>query len=148
MSLHKQPGKPNWLCAYTIWDAETGKGRRVFSFHEDVEQKASGGNRTRFMKKSRKARARHADGDTARQIIAEPWRRAHASPEPRNQIKSRYTINEWTEKWLESKKNEVEPSTLNRYKCVIDRFIAFLGANRNHDLAALDSSDVLEFRDR
>src|SRR4029453_12860491 len=69
-------------------------------------------------------------------------------PEQREaKSKSRYSIKEWMDKWLESKKSEVEPSSLNRYQCVIDRFIVFLGAKCNRDLAMLDSGDVLEFRD-
>ena len=28
MSLHKQPGKPNWYCAFTMWDPETGTSKR------------------------------------------------------------------------------------------------------------------------
>jgi integrase len=70
------------------------------------------------------------------------------SPEQREaKSKSRYTIKAWMEKWLKSKESEVEASTLSRYQCVIDRFIAFLGTKSNHDIGMLDSGDVLEFRD-
>jgi hypothetical protein len=30
MSFHKQQGKPNWLCAFTMWDPETGTSKPVF----------------------------------------------------------------------------------------------------------------------
>jgi integrase len=150
MSLHKQLGKPNWLCAYTIWDPETGEGRRVFRSTGTSNKKQALEVERAFKKMASKARDGTLNAYTARQLIAEAVDSIlHAlSPEQREaKSKSRYTIKAWMEKWLESKKNEVEPSTLNRYKCVIDRFVAFLGTKSNHDIAALDSRDVLEFRD-
>jgi integrase len=150
MSLHKQSGKPNWLCAYTIWDPETHKGKRVFRSTGTSNRKQAEEVERAFKKMAKKGRDGTLNAYTARQLIAEAVDNIlHAlNPEQRAaKSKSRYTIKAWMEKWLESKEQEVEPSTFNRYKCVIDRFTAFLGTKCNHDIGMLDSGDVLEFRD-
>jgi integrase len=150
MSIHKQQGKPFWFASFTQYDPETGKGRRVFRTTGTSNKKQALEVERAFKKAASKARDGTLNAYTARQLIAEAVDNIlnALNPEQREaKSKSRYTIKAWMEKWLESKKNEVEPSTLNRYKCVIDRFIAFLGAKGSRDLGMLDSGDVLEFRD-
>jgi integrase len=150
MSLHKQAGKPHWFCAYTEYDAETGASRRVFRTTGTSNKKQAEEVERAFKKMASKARDGTLNAYTARQLIAEAVDNilGALSPEQREaKSKSRYTIKAWMEKWIESKANEVEHSTLSRYQCVIDRFVAFLGAKSNHDIGMLDSGDVLEFRD-
>ena len=61
-------------------------------------------------------------------------------------VKEGYTIKGgWRNGW-NRKRAKTQSSSLARYKCVIDRFTAFLGAKCSRDLDALDSGDVLEFR--
>jgi integrase len=150
MSLHKQSGKPYWLCAYTIWDPETGASKRVFRSTGTSNKKQALEVERAFKKMASKARDGTLNAYTARQLIAEAVDNIlqALNPEQREaKSKSRYSIKAWMEKWLVSKRKEVEPSTLNRYQCVIDQFTAFLGAKCNRDIGMLDSGDVLEFRD-
>jgi integrase len=145
MSLHKQPGKPNWLCAFTMWDPETGTSKRVFRSTGTSNKKQAEEVERAWRKAASESRHGELTVNRARQIIAEGV--ADVMRFAKSRVMARYSIKAWMDKWVESKKLEVEPSTFNRYKCVIDRFIAFLGAKCNHDIGMLDSGDVLEFRD-
>jgi len=59
----------------------------------------------------------------------------------------RETIKTWCDRWLKTKKAEVEESTYPSYKVVITRFLDFLGERAiNRDIATLDSTDIDRFR--
>jgi integrase len=144
MSLHKQPGKPNWLCAFTIWDPETGASKRVFRSTGTSNKKQAEEVERAWRKTALASRHGELTVNRARQIIAEGV--ADVMRFAKSRVMARYSIKAWMDKWVESKKREVAPSTLMRYQNVIDRFIAFLGAKCSRDLATLDSGDMLEFR--
>jgi integrase len=145
MSIHKQPGKPFWLAAFTMWDPETGTSKRVLRSTYTSNRKQALEIERAWRKSASEARHGELTANRARQVIAEGV--ADVMRFAKSRVMARYSIKGWMDNWLESKKSEVERSTLTRYKGVIDRFIAFLGAKCSRDLGALDSGDVLEFRD-
>ena len=114
MSIHKQAGKPHWFCAYTEWDPETGKGRRVFKTTGTSNKKQAEEVERAFKKMASKARDGTLNAYTARQLIAEAVDNILGALSPKQReakSKSRYSIKGWMEKWVKSKEIEVEPST-------------------------------------
>lgn len=53
---------------------------------------------------------------------------------------------EYSVLWLEEKKPEVAPSTLAYYRSALNKFIVFLGAKADADIASILSDDVMKFR--
>jgi hypothetical protein len=71
MSLHKQPGKANWLCAYTMWDPETGTSKRAFRSRGTSNKKQPLEVERAWRKAALEARHGELTVNRARQIIAE-----------------------------------------------------------------------------
>jgi hypothetical protein len=113
MSLHKQPGKPNWLCAFTLYDPEAGTSKRVFRSTGTSNKKQALEVERAWRKAALEARHGELSVNRARQIIAEGV--ANVMQFAKSRVMARFTIKEWMDKWLESKTSEVEPSTFNRY---------------------------------
>ncbi len=53
----------------------------------------------------------------------------------------------WCQMWLQLKSIETEPSTHKRYTGIVTRFLEFLGARAEKDVAAMQSADIVAFRD-
>ena len=71
MSLHKQAGKPNWLCAFTMWDPETGTSKRVFRSTGTSNKKQALEVERVWRKAAHDAKHGSLTANRARQIIAE-----------------------------------------------------------------------------
>ena len=60
-----------------------------------------------------------------------------------------HTTKAWFTLWLETKALEVEPATLDRYKVVVDRFLAMLGETKaGRNLETLRPADLIAIRNR
>jgi integrase len=145
-SVHKQPGKPNWFCAFSIWNPETLKSKRVFRSTKTKDKKQALEICRAWHKAALKARNGKLSVDAAREVIAQGvsdvFTAANIESLPSASIKS------WMDTWLEAKAIEAEQSTHERYKCIVERFIGFLGESKsNRDLSALQASDIARFRD-
>jgi integrase len=145
-SIHKQPGKPNWFCAFSIFDPQTNRGRRVFrSTHTRDKQQALEICRA-WQKAAAQARTGKLSIDAAREVIAQGvsdvFFAANVESMPSASIAS------WCDTWLEGKSIEAEPATHDRYKPIVARFIEFLGRKSDRDLSALQASDIIRFRDQ
>jgi integrase len=146
-SIHRQPGRPYWFCAFSIWNPETLATRRVFRSTKTRDKKQALEICRAWHKAALKARNGKLSVDAAREVIAQGvsdvFTAAKVESLPSASIKS------WCETWTEAKAIETEESTLARYKRVIERFIGFLGEAKNkRDLSTLQASDVARFRDR
>jgi integrase len=142
-SIHKQPGKPNWFCSFTIYSPET---KRVFRSTKTKDKKQALEICRVWHTAALKARNGKLNVNEAREVIAQGVRDVfmHANVEslPSESIKS------WCETWLQAKAIETEESTHKRYQRVVERFTGFLGAAKsNRDLATLQTSDIARFRD-
>lgn len=136
-SLHKQPGKPNWFCAFTTQDGV----RRFRSTGTTIRKEAE-----QICRTWAKA-ALHGDKltpDAARQIIAAGVADILAAS---GQSLPSATVREWCKRWLESKSVEAEPRTHERYEVSLRRFLVFLEGKADKDLATLKTDDVSRFRD-
>jgi len=146
-SVHRQPGRPYWFCAFSIWNPETLTSRRVFRSTKTRDKKQALEICRAWHKAALKARNGKLSVDAAREVIAQGvsdvFTAANVESLPSASIKS------WCETWTEAKAIETEESTHARYKRVIERFTGFLGeAKSKRDLSTLQASDVARFRDR
>jgi integrase len=144
-SVHRQPGRPYWFCAFSIWNPETHTSRRVFRSTKASDKRQALEICRAWHKAALKARNGKLSADAAREVIAQGvsdvFTAANIESLPNASIKS------WCETWLEAKSIEAEPSTHIRYKTIVERFVEFLGAKSKRDLATLQASDIARFRD-
>src|SRR5215472_17183388 len=146
-SVHRQPGRPYWFCAFSIFNPETRTSRRVFRSTKTRDKKQALEICRAWHKAALKARNGKLSVDAAREVIAQGvsdvFTAANVESLPSASIKT------WCETWVEAKAIETEESTHARYKRVIERFTGFLGeAKSKRDLSTLQASDIARFRDR
>src|SRR5215475_8308663 len=146
-SIHKQPGRPYWFCAFSIFDPQTNRGRRVFRSTKTSDRKQALEICRAWHKAALKGRNGKLSVDAAREVIAQGvsdvFMHANIESLPSASIKT------WCETWIGAKAIETEETTHLRYKRVIERFTGFLGEPKSkRDLSTLQASDVARFRDR
>jgi integrase len=146
-SVHRQPGRPYYFCAFSIFDPQTNRNRRVFRSTKTSDRKQALEICRVWHKAALKARNGKLSVDAAREVIAQGvsdvFTAANVESLPSASVKS------WCETWTEAKAIETEESTHARYKRVIERFTGFLGEAKNkRDLSTLQASDIARFRDR
>jgi integrase len=145
-SIHKQPGRPYWFCAFSIWNPDTLTSRRVFRSTKTRDKRQALEICRAWHKAALKARNGKLSVDAAREVIAQGvsdvFTAANVESLPSASIKS------WCETWLQAKAIEVGESTATRYKPIIERFAEFLGEARNkRDVSTLHASEIARFRD-
>jgi integrase len=145
-SVHKQPGKPFWFCAFSIFDPQTHRNRRVFRSTKTSDKKQALEICRTWHRATLKARNGKLSVDAAREVIArgvsDVFTAANVELLPSDSIAS------WCETWLQAKAIEAEESTHDRYKRIVERFTEFLGAKAGRDLSTLQANDISRFRDR
>ena len=144
-SVHRQPGRPYWFCAFSIFDPQTNRSRRVFRSTKTSDRKQALEICRAWHKAALKARNGKLSVDAAREVIAQGvsdvFTAANVESLPSASIKA------WCETWLEAKAIEAEQSTHDRYRRIVERFVEFLGAKSKRDLSTLQASDIARFRD-
>lgn len=171
-TIHRQPGRPFWFCALSIFDAETGTNKRVFRSTKMRDKKraleichtwnkaavlARKGKLSetavsdliaQSVKDACEASEKNKIGETfARSII----KRGVADIYQRGNLESLETqrIREWCKNWLETKSVKTATATHARYQRIIDRFLTFLGSDKSkRELTALRDEDVERFHTR
>src|SRR6059058_6384973 len=117
-SVHRQPGKPNWFCAFSLFNLETGASHRVFRSTKTKDKKQALEICRAWHKAALKARNGKLSVDAAREVIAQGvsdvFTAANVESLPSASIKL------WCETWLEAKSIEAEETTHARYKRVIE----------------------------
>ena len=145
-SIHRQPGRPYWFCAFSIWNPETRTSRRVFRSTKTSDRKQALEICRAWHKAALKARNGKLSVDAAREVIAQGVSDVFAVANLESLESA--TIKSWCEKWLETKSIEAEESTHERYKRIVERFLECIGAKAKRDLSTLQANDVARFRDR
>ena len=144
-SIHRQPGRPFWFCAYTIRDPAINENKRVFRSTKTSDRKQALEICRAWHKASLLARNGKLSTDAAREVIArgvaDVFLAANAEP------LSSATVRQWCNTWAETKSIETEPSTHARYVRITERFTDFLGSKADRDLSTLQAADVSRFRD-
>src|ERR1044072_796676 len=128
-SIHRQPGRPYWFCAFSIFDPQTLTSRRVFRSTKTRDKKQALEICRAWHKAAVKARNGKLSVDAAREVIAQGvsdvFTAANVESLPSASIKS------WCETWMQAKAIEVDESTHERYTRVVERFIDCIGAKAN-----------------
>ena len=100
-SIHRQPGRPYWFCAFSIWNPETLTSRRVFRSTKTRDKKQALEICRAWHKAALKARNGKLSVDAAREVIAQGvsdvFTAANTESLPSASIKS------WCETWMEAK---------------------------------------------
>src|SRR5437660_3857106 len=145
-SIHRQPGRPFWFCAFTLFDPETHTSKRVFRSTKTRDKKQAHEVCRAWHKAALLAHNGKLSADAARDVIT----RGVSDVYPAANLESleSATVRKWCEKWLETKSIEAEESTHARYKRIVDRFLECIGAKANRDLSTLQANDIARFRDR
>ena len=146
-SIHRQPGRPYWFCAFSIFDPQTNRSRRVFRSTKTSDKRQALEICRAWHKASLKARTGKLSVDAAREVIAQGVADVFTAANIESLPSA--STGAWCETWLEAKAIEAEASTNDRYARIVERFVDFLGvAKSKRDLSTLQASDVARFRDR
>src|SRR5438874_2146438 len=145
-SIHRQPGRPFWFCAFTLFDPETHTSKRVFRSTKTRDKKQALEVCRAWHKAALLARNGKLSADAAREVITRGVSDVYAAANLESLEGA--TVRKWCEKWLETKSIEAEESTHARYKRIVDRFLECIGAKANRDLSTLQANDIARFRDR
>src|SRR5262245_10007744 len=145
-SIHRQPRRPYWFCAFSIFDPQTNRSRRVFRSTKTSDRKQALEICRTWHKAALKARNGKLSADAAREVIAQGVSDVFTAANVESFESA--TIQSWCEKWLETKSIEAERSTHERYKRIIERFLESIGTKANRDVSTLQTHDVARFRDR
>jgi integrase len=145
-SIHRQPGRPFWFCAFSIFDLQTHKWKRVFRSTKTSDRKQAQAICRTWEKAAVKAHNGKLSADAAREVIAQGVSDVFTAANIESLESA--TIKSWCEKWLETKSIEAEQSTHERYKRIVERFLESIGTKANRDVSTLQTHDVARFRDR
>lgn len=137
-SVHKRDGKPNWFCAYT-----DHRGKRRYRTTGTTDKKEAVRVCNKIQEVEDKARSGRITSDRARKIIGAV---VADILEASGGTLHRQTISDHFTNWLAARKVENSAGTYARYSGVVTKFLDFLGARRNSDLASLESEDVERYR--
>ena len=144
-SIHKQPGKPNWFCSYSTWDTDAGQWRRRFKSTGTTDKKQAEEICRTWERAAREGRKGTLTMDAAREVIsrgvADVFLASNAEKMPSR------TVRDWCGTWLDTKRVEAAPTTVQRYAGVIGQFMQHLGKKADRDIASLAVRDVGGFRD-
>lgn len=135
-SLHRQPGKPNWFCAYSV------DGARRFRSTQTSDKKQAWQICNTWAKAS--ALGRKLTPERAREVIAAGVADVLMAT---GQTLPSATIQDWFKRWLEFKEVESESRTHERYEVSVRRFLNYLGNKADRDLTSLTTDELIRFRD-
>src|SRR5216110_2223218 len=145
-SIHRQPGRPYWFCAFSMFDPQTNRSRRVFRSTKTRDKKQALEICRAWHKAALKARNGKLSVDAAREVIAQGVSDVFTAANIES-LES-HSIKSWCDTWLEAKAIEAEQSTHDRYARIVERFVEFIGAKTKRDLSTLQVNDITRFRDR
>jgi integrase len=134
--LVKHPQSKYWVAGF--YDCN-GKRRRRSTKIEAMES-----TRKRAMKIADEFELAAKQVRTARQVrkvITELHRELSGAELPTA------TVRQYSDSWIERKRNEVKPSTLTYYRSKTNTFIDFLGSRAEREIAEVTNADILKFRD-
>lgn len=144
-SIHKQPGRPYWFCAYSVHDPLTQKTQRVFRSTKSKNKRQAVEICRAWQKAAKLGRDGNLTPEAARAVIAAGVADVFAAAN-REALPSS-AVRQWCKTWLDSKAIEIEKSTHDRYKRIMERFLSCLGAAANKNVAGLRATEIANFRD-
>jgi Phage integrase SAM-like domain len=137
-SLHRQPGRPNWFCAFTTPD-----GQRHFKSTGTAEKKQARQVAASWESAASLARAGKLTEEKARAIIANGVNTVLAAV---GETIASSSIKDFFQNWLKMKEQEIAFTSHKRYGTVVNQLMAFLGPKAAKDITQLSSKDITDFR--
>ena len=136
-SLHKDPrGKsPFWYCAFTLPD-----GRRTFRSTKITDRKQAWEVCLQFEKSAEQGRSGNFTEAQARKVLNNILENTGQAP-----MQSE-TIHDYFTNWVNGKELANKPRTAERYRIVVEKFLASLGQKAHRPLGALTVRDLENFR--
>src|SRR5215469_8646555 len=135
-SLRRLTNSPYWIACFTLPD-----GRRTQRSTGTTDKRCARKIADKFDDAARQARAGKLTESRARKTIADIYGLANADSLPSSKISVFFAD------WLRRKEIEAGLKTHQRYSAVVERFLTFLGARANKDIAHLTSKEIAAFRD-
>ena len=145
-SIHRQPGKPFYFCAFSTWNAERQEWRRHFRSTRTANRKQAEEICRVWTKAAKAGRDGKLTADAARDIIARGVADVFSAAN-REQFPSR-SVQDWCAAWLQTKRLESAPATVSRYQGIIGRFTDYLGKKAERDIANVTASILAAFATR
>ena len=105
-SIHRQPGRPFWFCAFTLFDPETHTSKRVFRSTKTRDKKQALEICRSWHKAALLGRNGKLSADAAREVITRGVSDVYAAANLESLEGA--TVRKWCEKWLETKSIEAE----------------------------------------
>jgi integrase len=138
-SLHKDPrGKsPFWYCAFTLPD-----GRRTFRSTKIIDRKQAWEVCLQFEKSAEQGRSGDFTEAQARKVLNNILENTGQAPMQSETIHAYFT------NWLNGKQLASKPRTHERYKIIVEKFLASLGQKARRPLGALTVRDLENFRNQ
>ena len=136
-SLHKDPRgrSPYWLCAFTLPD-----GRRTLRSTKLTERKRAWEVCLQWEKSAEQGRGGSFTEAQARKVLNTILETTGQAPMQSETIQDYFTH------WLNGKELAKKPRTAERYRIVVEKFLANLGQKARHPLGALTGRDFEKFR--
>ena len=144
-SIHKQPGRPFYFCAFNEWDSEASRWKRRFTSTSTANKREAQEICRTWDKAAKAARRGRLTPAAAREIIARGVADVFTASN-REHLPSR-SVRDWCAAWLDAKRLESAVTTASRYEGIIARFTDHLGRKADRDLAGLTATDIGSFRD-
>jgi integrase len=126
---------PYWICCYRAAD-----GRRLKKSTKQTVRKKAMEVCLAIERAEEFARNRTLTEARARTLVNEVLERTTGAS------LSHYTVEQWLNHWIAQKSDSKADSTTERYRHVIDEFLASLNGRAKIDIAAVTPSDILAFR--
>lgn len=143
-SVHKQEDKPFWYCAFTSKTPD-GIVKRHFKSTKTSNRRQAEEICRSWDQAAKQAGNGRLTPEAARDVIArgvsDIFTAANAEDLPGASVRA------WCEQWLEGKKIESAPDTVERYRSVLEDFYGHLGIKASKDIVLLRPLDVTRFRD-
>jgi integrase len=142
-SIHRQPGRPYWFCAFTIINPEGAK-KRAFRSTKTRDRKQA----LEICRAWHKAALHGKNGkltpEVARDVIKHGVADIFAATNPA--ALQSFTIRAHFQNWLSAREIETSAPTFDRYRGIVKRFLDFLGKAADRDIALLRAPEITAFR--
>jgi integrase len=127
---------PYWICCYSAAD-----GRQLKRSTKQTEKEKAWEVCLAFSRAESLARAGEATASQLRRVFNETLYRVGA------ESLQRPSVREWLSDWLSGRKGVATHGTMQKYRQVVEGFLAFLGRKADAKLESLIQGDFIRFRD-
>ena len=135
-SLHKRLKSPYWFASY-----QDSQGRWLKKSTKTKERATAWKIALEWEALEAAGRAGRLIESQCRKVVSEIHEKVTGTPVVF------YTCRAWLDEWMQGKSGAAEARTVQKYKQVVDAFLAHMGARADQPLNAVTTKDVRSFRD-